>query len=399
MKIKRFHAPDMRTAFRLVRGEQGPQAVILSSRRLDDGVEVVAATDYDEALVQQAVRTPRRAAQAPVDGAPPPPPPQAAALAIQPRQVPASEPAPAVDDINLVEMRRELAGMRGLLEREAARHAHERLRISPAKAKVFDDLEDFGCEAEMAHAIAACIDDRSDSRKARGNALGLWAKSIPAVRGDITADGGMFALVGPTGVGKTTTIAKIAARFARRNGPRDIALVTTDTYRIGAREQLYTYGRLIGAPVYEAGSAEALATTLARLADYRLVLVDTAGMSQRDRSLAGQLAWIEAIPCLRPLLVLPANGQASDLDEVVRRFWSVRPEAVVLTKLDETGRLGASLSIAVKHQLPVAFVTDGQRVPEDIHLAEPHRLVLRAAELRAAARRDEHAPESAHAAA
>jgi flagellar biosynthesis protein FlhF len=397
MKIKRFNAPDMRTAFRLVREEQGPGAVILSSRRTDDGVEVVAATDYDEALVQQALRPTRRQATAPApEGAPPPPTPkpQAAAPAEPPRPVPPPEPAVS-DDPNLVEMRREVAGMRALLEREIARHAHERLRVSPQKAQVLDDLEEYGCEPEMARAIVACIGDNVDARKARGHALGLWAKSIPAVRGDITADGGMFALVGPTGVGKTTTIAKLAARFARRRGPRDIALVTTDAYRIGAREQLYTYGRLIGVPVFEAGDKETLAATLARLSEYRLVLVDTAGMSQRDRSLASQLAWIEAIPALRPLLVLPANAQSADLDEVVRRFWSARPEAVVLTKLDETGRLGASLSVAVRHQLPVAYVTDGQRVPEDIHLAEPHRLVLRAAELRAAARRDEPATHAA----
>jgi flagellar biosynthesis protein FlhF len=397
MKIKRFIAADMRSAFKLVREEQGPQAVILSSRRTDDGVEVVAATDYDEALVQQAVRAARRPAGAPVDGAPPPPPPQAGSEPQRPMPLP--EAPATIDDPNLGQMRRELAGMRALLEREVSRYANERLRISPQKAQVLDDLEDFGCEPEMAQAIAACIGDNVDARKARGQALGLWAKSIPATRGDITAEGGMFALVGPTGVGKTTTIAKLAARYARRNGPRDIALVTTDTYRIGAREQLYTYGRLIGVPVFEAGSREALASTLARLSEYRLVLVDTAGMSQRDRSLAGQLAWIEAIPNLRPLLVLPANAQGNDLDEVVRRFWSVRPEAVVLTKLDETGRLGASLSVAVRHQLPVAYVTDGQRVPEDIQLAEPHRLVLRAAELRAAARREEPGAEPAHAAA
>jgi flagellar biosynthesis protein FlhF len=396
MKIKRFNAPDMRTAFRLVREEQGPGAVILSSRRTDDGVEVVAATDYDEALVQQAVRATRPREKSAPEGAPPPPAPkpQAVAPAEGPRPLPAADPAPA-DDPNLVEMRRELAGMRALLEREVARHAHERLRVSPVKAQVLDDLEEYGCEPEMARALAACIGDDVDARKARGHALGLWAKSIPALRGDVTAGGGMFALVGPTGVGKTTTIAKLAARFARRNGPRDIALVTTDAYRIGAREQLYTYGRLIGVPVFEAGSKEALAATLARLSEYRLVLVDTAGMSQRDRSLAAQLAWIEAIPNLRPLLVLPANAQSADLDEVVRRFWSVRPEAVVLTKLDETGRLGASLSVAVRHQLPVAYVTDGQRVPEDLHLAEPHRLVLRAAELRAASRRDEPAIHAA----
>jgi flagellar biosynthesis protein FlhF len=143
-----------------------------------------------------------------------------------------------------------------------------------------------------------------------------------------------------------------------------------------------------------------LTDILARLYDYKLVLIDTAGMSHRDKALSVQLAWIGQINSVRPLLVLPANAQSSDLDDAVRRFRSARPEAVVLTKIDETGRLGTSLSVVVRQRVPLAYVTDGQRVPEDLHLAEPHRLVLRASELKRDAVANEiEATETASAAA
>lgn len=403
MKIKRFYATDMRAAFRLVRDEQGPNAVILSSRRVDGGVEVIAATDYDEALVQQALKATVRA------GEPRGEPTETASEAPVPAPAPAAKAArpaanPGIDrlwaeDPNLRELRRELSGIRSLVEREAARTRHDALRASPVRSRVLDELESYGCEPDIARAIAEGILEDQDLRKARGHALGAWAKSIPCVRGDLAAAGGVFALVGPTGVGKTTTIAKLAARFVRRSSPRDVALVTTDTYRVGARDQLHTFGRLLGVPVFEAGGADALTDVLARLYDYKLVLVDTAGMSQRDKSLGAQLSWLGQINGLRSLLVLPANAQASDLDDVARRFRTARPEAVVLTKLDETGRLGASLSIAARHRLPLAYVTDGQRVPEDLHLAEAHRLVLRATELKRELAADARGTETASAAA
>jgi flagellar biosynthesis protein FlhF len=400
MKIKRFYATDMRAAFRLVREEQGPNAVILSSRRIDGGVEVIAATDYDEALVQQALKATLRAPEAANPAVPP--------TTLEPVAAPAPQraaPRAEVDrlwaeDPNLRELRRELSGIRSLVEREAARARHDSLRNSPVRAKVLDELEGYGCDAALARAIAEGITESSDLRRARGHALGSWAKSIPAVGGDIAANGGVFALIGPTGVGKTTTIAKLAARFVRKASPRDVALVTTDTYRIGARDQLHTFGRLLGVPVFEAGSADALTDILARLYDYKLVLIDTAGMSHRDKALSVQLAWIGQINSVRPLLVLPANAQSSDLDDAVRRFRSARPEAVVLTKIDETGRLGTSLSVVVRQRVPLAYVTDGQRVPEDLHLAEPHRLVLRASELKRDAVANEiEATETASAAA
>ena len=164
-----------------------------------------------------------------------------------------------------------------------------------------------------------------------------------------------------------------------------MALVTTDTQRIGAREQLYGFGRQMGIAVHEAHSGTNLNQLLERLADYKLVLIDTAGLGQRDRALTAQLQWLRAAGQIRTLLVLPANTCFQDMDEVVRRFGAANPQGLVLTKLDETSRFGSALSIAVDHHLPITWVTDGQDVPEDLHRASAANLVLRLEDLRRAA--------------
>jgi len=386
MKIKRFVAPDMRTAFNLVREEQGPNAVILSSRRIDGGIELVAATDYDEALVQQAVRAAARPARAIPASTP-------ASEYIPPPAPTSIEPAPSrevralwTNDPNLTEVRREMSAMRQVLEREVGRFTEQRLKDTPVRAAALEELAEYGCETALARSIVSCIPTDADSRRARGLLFATLAKSLTVCEREPIENGGVIALIGPTGVGKTTTLAKLAARYARLHSARDVAIVTTDTYRVGAREQLYTYGRLLGMPVIEAGNEIALGEALARLADYRLVLIDTAGLSQRDLALASQLAWLRKIPAVQSYLVIPANAQPHDLDEVVHRFRAAAPKGVILTKLDETGRFAAALSLTIRQRLPIAYVTDGQRVPEDIHRAEAHRLALRVADLHQAAR-------------
>lgn len=406
MRIKRFVATDMRSALHMVRDDQGPHAVILSSRKLENGqIEVVAATDYDEALVQQALRAeapggrPEEAAQPPID--------------IRTAEQPArpnlrAQPAPVDpatrawnEDPALAEVKRELAGMRDMIERQIGRFAEERLRGVQVRAQALDELADYSVDSNLARSIAAAIPADADRGRARGMMLGLLAKSLVVPRREPIEDGGVIALVGPTGVGKTTTLAKLASRYASAHSPRDVALVTTDTYRVGGREQLYTYGRLLGMPVVEARPEDNLSEILDRLSDYKLVLIDTPGMGQRDKALAAQFSWLRAARRVRTFLTLPANAQTNDLDEVVRRFRNAEPEGTILTKLDETGCLGAALSVLIRHRLPVAYVTDGQRVPEDLHRAEAHRLVLRLGELRRAA--DLNSPndsqETAHAVA
>lgn len=462
MKIKRFTAPDMRSALRQVREEQGEQAVILSSRRIETGVEVVAATDYDEALAHQAMRlqaslAPQaaarpavtqpatrsaavqpaaRAATAPAQARPAPV--QAAnarplaeriaasqalaaspiaapaaratapAIAVAPKTAAVGKPAPAklqpvaavavaaVRDPAIESMRRELSSMRVMIETEMGRFSEERLRGVPVRAMAMDELMAYGCDRELARSIATSIPANADRSKARGLMLGLLAKSLLIPTREPIDQGGVVALVGPTGVGKTTTVAKLAARYAASHKARDVALVTTDCERNGGREQLAMFGRQLGMPVFEAHGANGLIETLDRLADYPLVLIDTAGFGPRDRSLAAQFNWMSAARRVRSYLVLPANAQAEDLDDVIRQFRCAAPEGAILSKLDETGRLGSSLSVVVRHRLPLAYITDGQDVPKDLHRAEAHRLVLRMGELRRDARKNART-EIAHA--
>jgi flagellar biosynthesis protein FlhF len=288
-------------------------------------------------------------------------------------------------DPSMLAMRDELATMRAMIERELGQLTVERLRGSPARAAAFDLLMSYGCDENLAQTIAGRIDARLDPTQVREPMLEELARAISVARHEPIDDGGVIALVGPTGAGKTTTAAKLAARFAQRHRARDVALVTTDTERPGATEQLHILGRRLGVTVCEAAGPEALNDALDQLADYPLVLVDTAGHGLRDRALLGQILWLRAAKRVRSLLVLPANTNAHDLGEVVRRYRPASPEGVVLTKLDETGRLGSPLSVLVQHGLSLAYTTDGQQVPTDIAAADARRLVLTLEKVRRAA--------------
>jgi len=289
------------------------------------------------------------------------------------------------DDEELRQLRHEVAGMRHVIEREMHRFTDERLRGSPVRAAALDLMDEYGFDAGISRDVAMQIPLDTEAHRGRGLMLGLLSKKLPIAPVDPLEAGGVIALVGPTGAGKTTTIAKLASRFAEAHAARDVALVTTDTGRIGAREQLYGFGRQLGIAVHEASSGSDLNQLLERLKDYKLVLIDTAGLGPRDRALAAQLQWLRAAEQIRTLLVLPANTSFGDMDEVVRRFSAANPQGVVLSKLDETGRFGTALSVAVDHRLPITWVTDGQDVPEDLHRASAANLVLRLEDLRRAA--------------
>ncbi|TZF88417.1 AAA family ATPase, partial [Cognatilysobacter lacus] len=289
------------------------------------------------------------------------------------------------EDPTIAAMRNELTSMRQMIERQMGQYAVERLRGSPARAFAFETLQAYGVDDALAQQIAQRIDARLEPAKVKAPLLAELARMLTIARAEPLEDGGVFALIGPTGAGKTTTLAKLAARFAQRHRARDVALVTTDVERPGAREQLHALGRKLGITVCEANGPEGLTDALDQLVDYPLVLVDTAGYAARDKALLGQVTWLRATRNLRSLLVLPANLQAQDMSEAVRRYRMAQPEAVVLTKLDETGRLGSAISVAIKHALPIAYTTAGQHVPADLEAADASRLVLSIEKLRRAA--------------
>jgi len=239
-----------------------------------------------------------------------------------------------------------------------------------------------GLNVELAKFLASKVRDVEEPDLAWRDALYALANEIHIFDTEILERGGILALIGPTGVGKTTTIAKLAARFALRHGNRHVGLVSVDNFRIGARDQLHTYGRILNVPVRSATTSEELDTVIDALSDRQLILIDTAGMGMRnDRFGAQQELLNRSKHEITRLLALSANIESQALDRAVALFEALRPNACVLTKLDETAALGGILSTVVKHKLPLAFFTDGQRVPEDLQPARAHPLVNLAAEL------------------
>jgi flagellar biosynthesis protein FlhF len=409
MKIKRFLAADMRQAMRDVRAEQGADAVILSTRRLEEGIEIIAAVDYDESLMREAVRqsspapevakptvkepvteVPKERAKDVVKepvretraATPPAPPP----IPVPPSDIATLQPIVEQSVLETARMRTELGGLRQLLEQQLSSLAwNDMERRSPMRARVLRDMSRLGIDTDVARQLIDELPEHLNADQARYLPLGLLSRSLKVSGRRLADSHGVIALVGPTGVGKTTTIAKLAACAVMNHGPSKVALVSTDHYRIGAAAQLEHYGRLLGVRVYPAYDAAGLAQTLNLLRDHHTVLVDTAGVSGNDPRLQQQMdvlreAGMNGTAKLRACLVLAANAQASALDESVRAYLPLQPSACIATKLDEAPSLGGVLSVLIRHRLPLDCVTDGQRVPEDISAADARVLVCRAAQ-------------------
>jgi flagellar biosynthesis protein FlhF len=293
---------------------------------------------------------------------------------------PLRQPAPAVarPDSGYGSMQRELQDLRHLLEQGLAGMTWNDKRLrEPLKARVLEELSAMDIAPDVAMELASHTPRRTNLENPSHIPLALLVKHLPVVDDLRSVTGGIMAVVGPTGAGKTTTIAKLAARWCMRHGSQDLALVSTDGYRIGAREQLLTYARILGAPMYPANSGKDLARVLERLKSKKLILIDTAGMGPRDVRLTEQLAALQlGAARARILLALPAQGEAHALDEIVQAYAGLAPAACILTKVDEAASLGAVISTTLRHRLKIAYVCDGQRVPEDMHAAHRRRVWL-----------------------
>ena len=384
MKIKRYLDKDMRHVLRRVREDQGPDAVILSNRRVEDGIEVIAAIDYDEALVRHALGV---GSDADTEIS------SEALATLAEEDVKTVEPQPSRQpeilstelvahsqqgDVLLRDMQNEIASLRGLLEAQLSGLVwKDESRRSPVRAQILRNLARLGLAPDIANIVVDRLEPIEDVRSLWHAPLATLAQTISVADDRLMQQGGVFALVGPTGVGKTTTIAKIAAHYAMHNWPDDIALISADAYRIGAREHLQAFANIIGVKVYTAGDADELGETLARLRDKKLVLIDTEGRSPRDRELANRLAaYGRNQEHIRFYLTLSAATQEAGLDEAVREFNKVPLEGCILTKIDEAAQLGCIISTLIRHDLRAAWFSDGQRIPEDLHAAAHKKLWL-----------------------
>ena len=338
MKITRHAAPDMRQALRAVREQLGPDAVILSSRRTADGVEVTAAMDFDaESLIAQAEPT---APAAPVRLVEPSvttelaraPEPQNAGHAHSASPLTPSHETGETHSPNVLAMQSELKTLRHVLETQLARLAWSDLaRRSPIQTEMLRELTEVGLAAEIAAEIVAAIPAATDLTQARRLAIAAIAQRLIVTGDRWLHEGGCVALVGPTGAGKSTTLAKLAVRWVLNHGPRELALVTADTQRLGAQGELQSLGQLLGVPVHLIEDPADLPELIARLSR-RCVLIDTAGVSPRDGQLAARLAGLAAAgSAVEVALVIAASTQAGALAEMVARFAPVHPSSCVLT--------------------------------------------------------------------
>lgn len=415
MQIRRFRAPDMRQAIRKVRDAVGPDAVILSNQRLATGeIEIVAALDYDgsmpSSLVEKKVSAPSPRStptqrtdsnQNPsadyferIERAKQHTPPKSNSSDFAPKETSFEMPPlqgdqedPVVEEALSVknsantrqihEMELELQHVRQMLEKQTLANSKTKIKTNPVETEAREKLKRLGLSETV---ISRLLDDIDlKGREDDWNRLLAHLADYIPVKSNAAELHGCIAFMGPTGVGKTTSIGKIAAQHVLKYGPGSVVLVTTDTYRIAAHEQLRTFGRILNVPVEVVNEYSDLNEVLAKYSDYSLVLVDTAGMNPRDSNLERQLLMMKrARVGLKKLLVLPCTSQRQVLKAVIDVYSQVQLDGCVLSKLDESASLGEAISVIIEEGLPVVYIADGQRIPDDIEPARAHNLISRA---------------------
>ena len=431
MKIRRFYGSNIRIALKQVTEEFGPDAAILSNKKVAGGVEVIAALDYDDSLVPPDLesKSPSQASSTRVQAKPERR--SEMVTAEQENQTKAQAPfksevtrerpalkndsvSPAMGsqighfndegisgegvnkdvvtsilpkeqlewtlDPSLQAMKEELGLMRSMMSEQLKGIGwHQFADRNPLAAMIMRRLTKLGLDSEFLNSVLPHVKQQTDAECAWQQVLAIIAKSLPVVNGEPMENGGVFAFMGPAGVGKTTTIAKLAARYVIKHGTASVALITTDNYRISAQEQLSTFGRILQIPAAKVTEHQSLASLLKKFADKKLILIDTAGMSSADQALVKQLEMIKT--CGRPVhkfLLMSASSQGAVLQQSLNLFSAYQPDGIIVTKLDEAASLGDVLSVVTKAHIPVAYTSDGQRIPEDIRMARSHHLVSKA---------------------
>lgn len=276
------------------------------------------------------------------------------------------------------EMMDELRSMKGLIEQRFGALAFmERLQKSPAQALLSQKLLDAGFSPALTRKLGEALP--ADAADPLAWAAGVLERNLACAEQEPALEeiGGVFALIGSTGVGKTTSTAKIAAAFATRHGPGALGLITLDAYRVGAHEQLRAYGRILGVPVHTAHDRASLDDLLELLAAKTMVLIDTAGMAQRDSRTRELLDMLQH-RSIQKLLVVNAAAQGETIDDVLLSWRASACRGVVLSKIDEAVKLGPALDALIRHKAHVLGVANGQRVPEDWHRLSAQALVQRA---------------------
>lgn len=437
MNVKKFTAATSREALRKVREALGPDAVILSNRPVDGVVEILALGNDDVASVSAPphdsemsqprpnlamppaapVMQPMQPAMQPVSQPMPPmqmqePAPESYANR-RAAQAPGYAPAPEFDisalqlqmttqmqsmmqaaiahakDSAAAEMSgvmNEIRAMRGMMETQLAELSwNGTAQREPQKAAVLRQMLAAGFSASLARYLIEKLPAGKSPEESLAWVKTVLSRNLSTIgnEDELLEKGGVFALVGPTGVGKTTSTAKLAARCVMRHGPEKLALITTDAYRIGGHEQLRIYGKILGVMVHSVKDEADLRIALKELRNKHTVLIDTVGVSQRDHNVAEQVAMLsESGADVKRLLCLNATSTNETLNEVVRAYQGSGLAGCIMTKLDEAASIGNVLDVVIRQKLTMYYVSNGQRVPEDLHLADRAMLVDRAFRLK-----------------
>lgn len=296
-------------------------------------------------------------------------------------------------DPGLIAMKEELSLMRSMMKEQLDGIGWERLtERDPVTAMLNRRLSLMGINQTIIDQLIPKINSQLDPECCWQNVLALLAKSIPTDLTNIISNGGILAFMGGAGTGKTTTIAKLAARYVIKHGHQSVALITTDNYRSSGRIQLQNFAKLLKLPVAQVSSKNSLDLLLKKFADKTLILIDTPGMNKNDTDIANQLSCLKSASGItdlngksellsqpiKKLLLLPATYQQSVLQQSINLFKVYQPDSCILTKLDEATSLGEALSLLIENNMPVAYTTDGQKVPENIRVARNHHLVSKA---------------------
>lgn len=352
MKLKRFVAPDTTKAMRKIKEAFGDDAVILSSHTVADGVEVVAAIDYDDSVVNSKLS---------LD----------APQAIQLPELSSSNSSSFAKPTNLDEIKQELSHLREMVENQLSGFAWQNIsHYQPMQMMLMKRLTKLGFDINLSEKLVQSVTETEDSHKAWLMLLSKVLERVHYISPELLQMNGCYAFVGPTGVGKTTTIAKLAARFCLQHGAEHLGLVTMDGYRIAAVEQLVTFAKILGVNVSIAQNQETLQTTLNKLSNKKLVLIDTAGMNPSDPRVNAQFEMMaRADVPVNPILVFSATSQYGVLEKIHQKYAAHDLYGSIMTKVDEADSIGASLSMLINHKLPLGYLTHGQRVPEDLKAA------------------------------
>jgi flagellar biosynthesis protein FlhF len=390
MNVRKFSANTLREVWRMVREALGPEAVILSNRTVNGRVEILALAGEDmsslaepavekEALSEStlsAFSAPKqRLESGQASGL-------AGALNAARNTAPPREPATA----EISEFMNEIRSMRGMLESQLAEIAWSgQQKREPIKAQALREMLAAGFSASLARYLVEKLPASMIAEEGMNWVRSVLARNLNVMdnESEMLEKGGVYALVGPTGVGKTTTTAKLAARCVMRHGPGKLALITTDGYRIGGYEQLRIYGKILGVMVHSVKDETDLRIALDEMKGKHTVLIDTVGMGQRDKMVADQVAMLSGADTkVKRLLCLSATSTGETLNEVVRSYRGDGLAGCIMTKLDEAATIGNVLDVVIRQKLNLYYVANGQRVPEDLHVANQHYLVDRAFKLK-----------------